>query len=75
MPKKSTVRTQPNSIAELCRAKKITQREIARQIGFTEGYIAMVKKGKVENVSIEFAEKLGAVLGRSEERRVGKECL
>lgn len=67
MPKKSTVRTQPNSIADLCRARRITQREIARQINFTEGYIAMVKKGKVKNVSIEFAEKLAAVLGAQPE--------
>lgn len=63
MPKKPIVKTQPNSIADLCRAKKITQREAARQTSFTEGYIAMVKKGKVENVSVEFVQKLAAVLG------------
>ena len=31
MPKKSTVGTQPNSIADLCRARRITQREIAEK--------------------------------------------
>lgn len=67
MPKKSTVRTQPNSIADLCKEKRITQREIARQINFTEGYIAMVKKGKVESVSVEFVQKLAAVLGAQPE--------
>ena len=29
MPKKSTVRTQPNNIDTLCKAQKKTQREIA----------------------------------------------
>lgn len=50
MPKKSTVRTQPNNIDTLCKAQKKTQREIAQKINFTEGYIAMVKRGKVSCV-------------------------
>ena len=58
MPKKSTVRTQPNNIDTLCKAQKKTQREIAQKINFTEGYIAMVKRGKVSCVSMEFVEKL-----------------
>ena len=62
MPKKSTVKTQPNNIATLCKAQKKSQREIAQKINFTEGYIAMVKRGKVNSVSMEFAEKLAAVL-------------
>lgn len=67
MSKKSTVKTQPNRVADLCKEKGITQREIARQINFTEGYIAMVKKGKVENVSVEFVQKLAAALGAQPE--------
>lgn len=68
MPKKSTVRTQPNNIAAICKARKKTQREIAQQINFTEGYIATVKRGKVSCVSMEFAEKLAAALETQPEK-------
>jgi transcriptional regulator with XRE-family HTH domain len=68
MPKKSTVRTQPNNIDTLCKAQKKTQREIAQKINFTEGYIAMVKRGKVSCVSMEFVEKLAAVLETQPEK-------
>ena len=47
MPKKSTVRTQPNNIDTLCKAQKKTQREIAQKINFTEGYIASARNIKL----------------------------
>jgi len=45
------------------KAKKISQGDIARQVGITQGYLSQIEKGKRTGVNIEIVESICTELG------------
>ena len=61
-------------IKQLRTEREWSQDELGKKVGVNRAAVQKWEKGSVENIKRTTIKKLSDVFGRSEERRVGKEC-